>query len=146
MTRLRHWRQKFDPNARHVFRRTVVFLDRQYEPGDLVPAEAKEMGAKLMNMWNAHFIERAPEETVESDPNEEVKVTTEQAKAEEPPKKKRGRPSKAELAARAEAEAKAKAEAEAKEEDAPPSEDSDQPPVEDGDSSEGVTDGDGAES
>lgn len=144
MTRLRHWRQKFDPNGKFVFRRSVFFLDRQYEPGDPVPAEAKNMGAKLMNMWNANFIENAPPETVESDPDEEVKVTAEAAKAEEKPKKKRGRPSKADLAARAEAEAKAKAEA--NEEDTPPAENSDQPPVEDGDNSEGVTDGDGAES
>jgi len=57
---LRHWKQRFDRDARMVFRkRTAWTQELQFEPGDEVPPEIiEQMGpTKLRRFWEAHQIE-----------------------------------------------------------------------------------------
>jgi hypothetical protein len=63
--KIRHWKQRFDPKARMVWRKRVRWPNRDgkglmtFEPGDVVPAWViKSMnGNKLRNLWEAGRIE-----------------------------------------------------------------------------------------
>ena len=39
LRKLRHWRQRFDPDATFIFRRSLRFNGIDYQPGDLVPQD-----------------------------------------------------------------------------------------------------------
>lgn len=57
---LRHWKQRFDRNARMVWRkRTTWSQELQFEAGEEIPPEIiKQIGpAKLRRFWESHFIE-----------------------------------------------------------------------------------------
>lgn len=57
---LRHWKQRFDKNARMRWRkRTTWTQELQFEAGEEIPPEIiKQMGAtKLRRFWEAHYIE-----------------------------------------------------------------------------------------
>ena len=70
MPGLRNWRQKFDRNALFVFRRRLVLEGVQYGVGDVLPPSLlKNRVGKLRNMWNANYIELAPEGTVYEQPD-----------------------------------------------------------------------------
>ncbi len=69
--KIRHWKQRYDPKARFVFRRATSWPlvtkdgkikpgpDRiQYPAGSIIPdAVVKSMGAKLRRWWEGHLIE-----------------------------------------------------------------------------------------
>lgn len=55
----RHWKQRFDPNARFIFRRPAKFANAgAFEVGDLVPPDLLSP-IKLRNFWEAKWIELA---------------------------------------------------------------------------------------
>lgn len=58
---LRHWKQRFDPNAAFVWRKRTEWGDQVFEPGDPIPDEIiEEMGrTKLRRFWESHFVELA---------------------------------------------------------------------------------------
>ena len=60
---LRHWRQRFDPNAEFVFRRPSTYGGVQYQPGDVIPDKLKAAKMRLQFMWRANRIELAEFET-----------------------------------------------------------------------------------
>ena len=57
--KLRHWKQRFDPNASFVFRRRTVFGSKRYNSGDLIPEELATNKGKLRLFWECRRIELA---------------------------------------------------------------------------------------
>ena len=45
--RLRHWKQRYAPNAAFIWRRRILFGGKTYEPGEQIPAELAANKAKL---------------------------------------------------------------------------------------------------
>lgn len=58
---LRHWKQRFDPKARFVWRKDTDWGEQHFGAGTVIPDEIiEEMGrAKLRRFWESHFIELA---------------------------------------------------------------------------------------
>lgn len=58
---LRHWKQRWDPNAAFVFRRVTDWDGTRFEAGDLVPEEfiAAVGRTKLRRWWESQRIELA---------------------------------------------------------------------------------------
>lgn len=54
--KLRHWKQRFNPNARFIWRRPTTFFGTLYEAGTEVP-EGLVTGAKLRRFWESQRIE-----------------------------------------------------------------------------------------
>ena len=57
--KLRHWKQRFDPDAEMVFRRASNYDGVQYNPGEKIPDALKNNKRKLQLMWDAKKIELA---------------------------------------------------------------------------------------
>ena len=57
--KLRHWKQRFNPNVDFIWRRRVVFGNETYEPGEPIPKLLQENKAKLRRFWESHWIELA---------------------------------------------------------------------------------------
>ena len=57
--KLRHWKQRFDPNAAFVCRRLMQWGGETYEPGDRIPEELAANKAKLRRFWESGWIELA---------------------------------------------------------------------------------------
>ena len=57
--KLRHWKQRYDPNAAFVFRRRVVWNGATHEPGDPIPEELAANRTKLRRFWESGWIELA---------------------------------------------------------------------------------------
>ncbi len=57
--RLRHWKQRYEKNARFIFRRHLKWGAKEYQPGDLIPDELIAMPAKLRRFWESRVIELA---------------------------------------------------------------------------------------
>ena len=74
MRKLRHWKQRYDKNARFVWRRPTMFGRRAYEPGDLIPPELEANKTKLRRFWESGRIELAEFE----DPNVATGLTPSQ--------------------------------------------------------------------
>lgn len=55
--KLRHWKQRFDPTARFVFRRRCRFAGKQYQRGDEIPESLRKKRLKLEDFWEAGVIE-----------------------------------------------------------------------------------------
>ena len=64
---LRHWRQRFDPNAEFVFRRPCRYGGVQYQPGDVIPDVLKAAKMRLQFLWRANRIELAEFESAPDD-------------------------------------------------------------------------------
>ena len=83
--KLRHWKQRYDPNAAFICRRRMAWGGRTYVPGGRIPAELAANKAKLRRFWEAGWIELAefkapnvvtglPMETPVEDPETPVEV------------------------------------------------------------------------
>ena len=57
--KLRHWKQRYDPNARFICRRRMRWGGRVYESGDPIPAQLATNKGKLRRFWEAGRIELA---------------------------------------------------------------------------------------
>ena len=57
--KVRHWKQKWDPDAPMIWRRRVLWGDRYYEPGEPVPDDLAANRKKLRRFWESSWIERA---------------------------------------------------------------------------------------
>ena len=57
--KLRHWRQRFNPNVDFIWRRRTPFGNQLYEPGDPIPKLLQENKAKLRRFWESQWIELA---------------------------------------------------------------------------------------
>lgn len=62
--RQRHWKQKFDPAAEFVWRRSLTFGGRRVRAGDPVDKDSlvhdpRALLVKLRRLWNAEYIELA---------------------------------------------------------------------------------------
>ena len=57
--RLRHWKQRYAPNAAFIWRRRLLFNGTLYEPGDQIPAELVANKSKLRRFWEGQIIELA---------------------------------------------------------------------------------------
>ena len=57
--RLRHWKQRFRPGARFIFRRGKLYGGTQYQPGDPVPEILAQNKLKLQRFWLSQVIELA---------------------------------------------------------------------------------------
>ena len=55
--RPRHWKQRFDPAMRFVFRRATNYASRAYKPGDPIPEELATHKGRLRRLWNARRIQ-----------------------------------------------------------------------------------------
>lgn len=61
---LRHYRQRYLPGAKFVFRRPRVWMGKQYDIGDEVPASLSENKGKCRIFWDAGYIEIAQFEEI----------------------------------------------------------------------------------
>ena len=57
--RLRHWKQRYAPNAAFIFRRRMLFGGKICHPGEQIPAELAANKAKLRRFWEGQIIELA---------------------------------------------------------------------------------------
>lgn len=57
--KLRHWKQRFDKNAKFIWRKPITWLGEQVTPGDPVPEDLENNPTKLRRFWGAHVIELA---------------------------------------------------------------------------------------
>ncbi len=57
--RLRHWKQRWDKNARFVWRTPVIFAGVRYAPGDGIPDALDGDKTKLRRFWESRKIELA---------------------------------------------------------------------------------------
>jgi len=58
-TRVRHWKQRFNKNAKFLCRRNFTWDGKEYHPGDLIPKGLEENKGKLRRFWEAQWIELA---------------------------------------------------------------------------------------
>ena len=68
--KIRHWKQRFDPNAALICRRLMVWDGVSYEPGDVIPEGLAANKAKLRRFWESQWIELAPPPEEPADPPE----------------------------------------------------------------------------
>lgn len=56
--RLRHWKQRFNPGAKFIWRSNVLWQGKRVKPGDPVPQELNERTnrGKLRRLWEAGVI------------------------------------------------------------------------------------------
>ena len=66
--RLRHWKQRYEPNAAFIWRRRLLFGGKTYEPGERIPAELAANKSKLRRFWEGQIIELAEFEIETSSP------------------------------------------------------------------------------
>ena len=57
--KLRHWKQRYSPNAAFICRRRMTWSGRVYEPGDPIPQELSNNKGKLRRFWESRWIELA---------------------------------------------------------------------------------------
>ena len=57
--RLRHWKQRYAPNAVFIWRRRVLFGGKTHNPGEQIPAELAVNKSKLRRFWEGQLIELA---------------------------------------------------------------------------------------
>lgn len=57
--KLRHWKQRFDPNAKFIWRRPVNWAGEKVKPGTVIPEALAENRVKLRRFWEARTIELA---------------------------------------------------------------------------------------
>lgn len=57
--KLRHWKQRFDPNAAFIWRRRAVWDSQDYGVGEPIPESLASNRRKLRTMWEAKKIELA---------------------------------------------------------------------------------------
>ena len=69
--KLRHWKQRYKPGAKFIFRRRTLYAGVIYEAGDMIPEALAKSKAKLRRFWEAKRIELAQFE----DPAENVNVS-----------------------------------------------------------------------
>lgn len=69
MAKMRHWKQRFDPNAKMVLRRRMKLGGEWVEGGTVLSDElvAKMGRHRLRVWWEANVIELAPEEKAENE-------------------------------------------------------------------------------
>ena len=53
--KLRHWKQRFDKNAKFVWRKFVTYDGEQYVPGDDIPEKLAESKTKLRRFWESRW-------------------------------------------------------------------------------------------
>ena len=56
---LRHWKQRYNKNAKFIFRRPIVFGGVDYKAGDPIPKELENNPAKVRRFWESQAIELA---------------------------------------------------------------------------------------
>lgn len=83
ISKFRHWKQRFEPGAKFIFRRGLTYGPKTYQPGDLIPDELQNNRKKLRLFWDSGYIELAEFEVAKSPKPESPK-----------PKRGRGRPRK----------------------------------------------------
>lgn len=65
----RHWRQRFEPNARFIWRRRINWNGEWTTPGEPIPDDLANNPKKLRVLWDTHRIEIAQwDEEVEAEP------------------------------------------------------------------------------
>lgn len=57
--RLRHWKQRFNRDAKFVWRVRTVYAGREYWPGDTIPKDLEDRPTKLRRFWESRRIELA---------------------------------------------------------------------------------------
>lgn len=57
--RLRHWKQRFNKNAKFIFRRRLIFAGVEYQPGDPIPKQLEGNPTKVRRFWESNTIELA---------------------------------------------------------------------------------------
>ena len=66
--RLRHWKQRYAPNAAFIWRRRMLFGGKDYEPGEQIPPELAANKSKLRRFWEGQIIELAEFEAPAPEP------------------------------------------------------------------------------
>jgi hypothetical protein len=59
MRNVRHWKQRFDPNAEFVWRKGVVYDNERVVYGQPISPKLKADKARLRRFWDARVIELA---------------------------------------------------------------------------------------
>lgn len=77
--KLRHWKQRFDKNAKFIWRKAVKWQGKSVELGSEIPEDLKNNRTKLKRFWEAQVIELAE--------FEEPNVLTGQVPSKAPTKK-----------------------------------------------------------
>ena len=57
--KLRHWKQRYNPNAPFIWRRRVLWGGKLTTPGDLIPDDLAANKAKFRRFWESQWIELA---------------------------------------------------------------------------------------
>lgn len=57
--KLRHWKQRFDKNAKFIWRRPIVFQGNKVREGDPIPQALENNPTKLRRFWESKVIELA---------------------------------------------------------------------------------------
>ncbi len=57
--KVRHWKQRWNPDADFIFRRVIKWGGKIFRPGDAIPTDLKRNRGKLRRLWDSQFIELA---------------------------------------------------------------------------------------
>ena len=57
--RLRHWKQRFKPGAKFIWRTCTIYAGKKYLPGDTIPKDLDGRPTKLRRFWESRRIELA---------------------------------------------------------------------------------------
>lgn len=55
--KIRHWKQRFDPRTKYVWRKDMLFAGENYKIGDEIPDSLAENLNKLRIFWESRVIE-----------------------------------------------------------------------------------------
>lgn len=95
--RLRHWKQRYNKNAKFIWSRDVVYSGQEFEAGDVIP-DGLVTPIKLRRLWESRWIQLADfdapdvftgnvakDEKVEEESPEDENAESEDENAEEEP-------------------------------------------------------------
>lgn len=82
--KLRHWKQRYDKNAKFIWRKNILWNGKPVVSGTSIPKELEAAPAKLRRFWESHIIELAEFE----DPDVLTGRVSKKAKAAKPKKTK----------------------------------------------------------
>ena len=75
--KLRHWKQRYDEDAKFIWRRSVTWNGVMVEVGTEVPEDLANNKAKLRRFWQSHIIELAvfeERDVMSGEPNQKASV------------------------------------------------------------------------
>jgi len=87
--KLRHWKQRFDKNAKFIWRHNITWAGENVVPGDPIPKSLEDNPTKLRRFWQSNVIELAefeePDVATGQKPERKAAATSEPVKDDRKP-------------------------------------------------------------